>query len=627
MAEIIPPLNRQTLGRMTAGEKRLAKRLVTLLEDDYLVWYDIPLGNKRRYPDFIILHPSRGLLFLEVKDWKLETLQNINKTDVTLLTSNGLVTKAHPLEQARQYAYTVIDRLQKDPALVEKHGAHKGNLIMPYGWGVVLTNITRKQMQRAVPENDLEILFPDHLTLYKDEMTESTDPESFQKHLWDMFHYNFGTTLSLPQIDRIRWHLFPEIRINDDSQQALFGPDEGEEPAGNNLPDIIKIMDIQQEQLARSLGEGHRVIHGVSGSGKTLILGYRCLYLAKLMHKPILVLCFNITLAAKLRAFINERGIGGQVQVYHFHDWCGQQLKTYHVQLPESDKPVWEQQVEAVIDAVDRGEIPRAQYGALLIDEGHDFEADWLRLIVQMVDPESDSVLLLYDDAQSIYARGSQGRTLNFSLSSVGIKAQGRTTILRLNYRNTREILDFAYTFARQYIDPHAAEDDDHIPLVEPEAAGGHGPLPAVRRFKSLQEELAYLTKCLRHWQKQGIPLGDCAILYMNRYQGEAMSKKLDAENIPHNWLGSSARKKAYRPDKDRVTLVTVHSSKGLEFPRVLMMGVGQLKDEDENLQQGARLLYVGMTRAQERLLITTSSDNLLSKQLVQVSHELQANT
>ncbi len=38
MAEIIPPLNRQTLSRMTAGEKRLARRLESLLEDDYLVW-------------------------------------------------------------------------------------------------------------------------------------------------------------------------------------------------------------------------------------------------------------------------------------------------------------------------------------------------------------------------------------------------------------------------------------------------------------------------------------------------------------------------------------------------------------------------------------------------------------
>ena len=102
------------------------------------------------------------------------------------------------------------------------------------------------------------------------------------------------------------------------------------------VPDLLKVMDMQQEQLARSLGEGHRVIHGVAGSGKTLILGYRCLYLAKVLHKPILVLCFNITLAARLRSIMEDKEINDRVHVYHFHDWCGEMLKRYHIPKPES---------------------------------------------------------------------------------------------------------------------------------------------------------------------------------------------------------------------------------------------------------------------------------------------------
>ena len=47
------------------------------------------------------------------------------------------------------------------------------------------------------------------------------------------------------------------------------------------VPDVVRVMDLQQEQLARSMGEGHRVIHGVAGSGKTMILGYRAQYLAQ----------------------------------------------------------------------------------------------------------------------------------------------------------------------------------------------------------------------------------------------------------------------------------------------------------------------------------------------------------
>jgi len=620
MAEIIPPLNRQTLSRMTAGEKRLARRLEALLEDDYLVWYDIPVGKNRRYPDFILLHPSRGLLFLEVKDWKPETIKKISKADVTLQTNNGLVTKPHPLEQARQYTYAVIDKLSRDPQLKQVSDKYKGNLIMPYGWGVVFTNITRNQIKKAIPDDARESLLPDHLMMYKNEMTETADAEQFQEQLWGMFNYQFGGRLTLPQIDRIRWHLFPEVRINNDEQVDLFASDDEEDQSGGlpidkSLPDIIKIMDIQQEQLARSLGEGHRVIHGVAGSGKTMILGFRCLYLAQALSKPILVLCFNITLAAKLRNFISAKGIGAQVQIYHFHDWCGQQLKTYHVDLIPSDKPVYERHVESVIAAVDKGTIPRGQYGALLIDEGHDFDATWLKLVVQMVDPDTNSLLMLYDDAQSIY----KNRTaLGFSLSSVGIQAKGRTTILKLNYRNTREILDFAYTFAKHYFETHTA-DDDHIPLIEPEAAGSSGAVPVVKKLSSFKDEVEYTIACIKKWHEDGIRWGDMAVLYATSHQGEKMAKCLKDDDIPHAWLKAKAAKSQYDAANDKVTVLTMHSSKGLEFPRVIIIGVGSMKDSKEQLHQSARLLYVGMTRAQNCLLMTTSASNEYSRRICDI--------
>jgi len=594
---------------MTAGEKRLAKRLQNFLEDDYLVWYDIPVGKTRRYPDFIILHPARGLLFLEVKDWKKDTLKEIRKTDVSLLTHNGLLTKPHPLEQARQYTYKVVDMLLRDPQLQECSGAYKGNLIMPYGWGVVFTNISRRQIETTIPEEMRGALLPDHLIIYKDEMTENADPEAFQEQLWGMFHYNFGTTLTLPQIDRIRWHLFPEIRIDDGGHvnQFLEADDDGEAPPLQQmLPNIVKIMDIQQEQLARSLGEGHRVIHGVAGSGKTLILGYRCLHLTQTVSKPILVLCFNVTLAAKLRAFISARGIGTQVQIYHFHDWCSQQLRTYHVDVLESERPVYERVVESVIAAVDKGHIPQAQYGALLIDEGHDFEAHWLKLVVQMVEPETNSLLLLYDDAQSIYKKQVG---LGFTLSSVGVQAQGRTTILRLNYRNTREILTVAYNFARCYIDPQNA-DDDHIPLIEPEAAGSNGPIPEMRQFANLSEEINFILKCIQKWHHKGVDWSDIALLTTAKYQGKEVARQLKMSDIPHTLLEDKVSKSAYNPALDQVTLLTIHSSKGLEFPRVIMLGLGQMGEKKERQQQDARLLYVGMTRAQDCLLMTTSHES-----------------
>ena len=72
-------------------------------------------------------------------------------------------------------------------------------------------------------------------------------------------------------------------------------------------------------------------------------------------------------------------------------------------------------------------------------------------------------------------------------------------------------------------------------------------------------------------------------------------------------------------PDVDtqggRLNLLTLHSTKGLEFSRVYIVGAedaqlpGVPRDgrepPDDELQEARRLLYVGMTRAKDRLVLT----------------------
>lgn len=612
MAELIPSLN-TCLAKMERGEKRFARRLETFLEEDYLCWFDIPIGKQRRYPDFIVLHPQRGLLFLEVKDWKIDNIKSITAKHVELMTNNGLKTLANPVEQVRQCAYTVINKLVTDKQLHSQNPQYQGKLCFPYGYGVVLPFISRKQLNQAIPLEAQESVLPSHLVICSDEMTESTDAEQFQSLLWEMFNYQFSYKLTLPQIDRIRWHLYPEIRISQ-SQGVLFEEDPVDltkPKVSETIPDIVKIMDVQQEQLARSLGEGHRVIHGVAGSGKTLILGYRCLHLADALNKPILVLCYNITLAAKLRIFIEDKGIRDKVQVYHFHDWCGQQLKTYHVdQMVDKDRQAFDLNVESVIHGVEQGQIPSGQYGAVLIDEGHDFEAEWLTLITKMVDPETNSLLLLYDDAQSIYKKKN---ALDFSLASVGIQAQGRTTILKLNYRNTREILDFSYKFAQKYFEGFKHKE---MPLIEPEGAGCTGMPPVVKKYATLQEEAEFILRCIKHWRDKGQELKEIAILYPVHASGKAMADVLKQSDVPFQWLASSPYKKKYNPRDNKVSLIPVRSSKGLEFETVVMIDGSYLpKDQDKEVDT-ARIMYVGFTRATKALLTTYHRHNTFSEQL-----------
>jgi len=616
MAKLIPSLN-SCIGRMQAGEKRFAWRLGTHLEDDYLCWYELPVGRRQKYSDFIILHPNRGLLLLEVKDWKLDTIHSLDKVSATLVTNRGLKTVSNPLEQVRQCAYQLINRLQSDAQLVHSSGRYQGNLLFPYGYGVVLSNITRNQFDTT----DMGEVLPEHQIICKDEMVERVDPEAFQERLWNMFNFQFPTPLTLPQVDRVRWHLFPEVRINTGATGNLFPTEPDESENETLLPDIVKVMDMQQELLARSLGEGHRVIHGVAGSGKTLILGYRCLYLAKLLNKPILVLCYNITLAARLRELITERGIADKVNAYHFHDWCGEQIRTYHIPRPAAGDRYFDRLVESVIDGAESGAIPKAQYGAVLIDEGHDFQPEWLKLVVSMVDPDTNSLLLLYDDAQSIYSKKVQ---LDFSLSSVGVQARGRTSILKLNYRNTDEILQFAYRFAGRYLSPND-QDEDHVPLVAPSSTGRHGPDPVVKQFERFEQEAAYIAHLFQRLsEERSIPWSDMCVAYRSGWMGEKLQQAFHKEHVPVHWLGTAKSKRAFKPSVERVKLMTMHSSKGLEFPVVAVAGVGFMPNEHAEPTAEAKLLYVAMTRAMEKLLVTCHRETEFIRQLLGPSSPME---
>ena len=71
--------------------------------------------------------------------------------------------------------------------------------------------------------------------------------------------------------------------------------------------------------------------------------------------------------------------------------------------------------------------------------------------------------------------------------------------------------------------------------------------------------------------------------------------------------------------EADTVALMTVHSAKGLEFPVVFMVGMEngvfpgtQSLDNDEEMEESRRLCYVGITRAKEKLYMTSAERRII---------------
>lgn len=588
----------------THGERRFAERLDKKLGDDYLCWFNVPVGPKALQPDFMVLHPGRGLLILEVKDWQIDSIDSLDLKQVKLKVNGELVVDKNPLTQARIYALEAAVLLEKDPLLQQTSGQYKGKLIMPYGWGVVLSNITRKMFD----EHQLGRVLDADRVICQDEMLESTSPEMFQQRLWNMFHQVFPCQLRPEQVDRVRYHLHPEVRINTDSGQfGLFS--EQLAPA----PSLVKVMDLQQEQLARSLGRGHRVIHGVAGSGKTMILGYRSQYLASLTTKPVLVLCYNKSLASRLQQVIQHQQANDKIQVHHFHGWCGQLLKRHQIKVAEGQGKYYERQVSSTIAAVEAGAIDPHQYAAILIDEAHDFEADWFKVVVPLLDPETDSLLVLYDDAQSIYKKN---KTLDFTFSSVGIQARGRTTVLRTNYRNTLEILMVAKHFAHSIFTETAEQQEDLIPTLSPASAGRRGDMPELHCFATAEAELEYIAERIDQLVKQGVCADKIAILYRHGGQAENLEKALARLGIVFVSTRKDSGKTQLYSDEPSVKVVSMASSKGLEFDSVFIPHLNEMPYKKNNLENEARLLYVAMTRAIETLVFTYHASSEFTEQV-----------
>ncbi len=106
------------------------------------------------------------------------------------------------------------------------------------------------------------------------------------------------------------------------------------------------------------------------------------------------------------------------------------------------------------------------------------------------------------------------------------------------------------------------------------------------------------------------------AILYRSDFMGRSLSRALKDLQIPVEWLNEDSNSKRYQPEAQSVKLLTMHSSKGLEFPVVFIPGVGFMPMQSQAIADEARLLYVAMTRATEYLELSCDRDSVFVKRL-----------
>ncbi len=200
MATLIPSLDDLRHSSITEGERQVAEVLEKNLGNDCLIWFNPKIPPSNLEPDFIVLDPGKGLLIIEVKDWKIETVVEANNEIVTLLVNNELKKTTNPYKQTKTYSYEVKNQLERGKNLKYPDGhQHGGKLISPYGIGVVLTKITRAELK----SHNLEAVFGSNSVFCQDEIFQNMDAQLFREKLWSLLPFGIVERLSSEQINSI----------------------------------------------------------------------------------------------------------------------------------------------------------------------------------------------------------------------------------------------------------------------------------------------------------------------------------------------------------------------------------------------------------------------------------------
>ncbi|WP_153730441.1 3'-5' exonuclease [Sporosarcina obsidiansis] len=631
MAYTIPETIRSSA---TAGERLLFRTLKMFLPDDYIVYYEPEIRGKR--PDFVVIGPDLGLLVLEVKDYTKNTLYRLDRDEWVLITSNGeQVSTKSPQKQARDNAFLIVDTLKKDRNLVQLEGKYQFQLKFPFGFGTVFTRLHQKDFI----DNGLYGVIEPHLSLTRDEIDPDHDAfteENLIEKISNMFvvPYRLREPLGKEEIDAIRYHLFPEVRISAEFKQ----PSPYQDQLLLSLHDI-KAMDLHQENMAKQIGDKNRLIRGVAGSGKTLILASRAKLLAR-EHPDwkILILCYNISLAQSIeqmvRHMMNEpetlfdfdftkeetlnKSAKHYVQVRNFHSWLRNDLRISEGKIPK------------MLEKLEQGEAILPKYDAIMIDEGQDFEADWFKLVSQLLNPDTKSLLLVEDRAQSIYKRGRS------YLQDTGLDFRGRSKVLSINYRNTAQIVSFAWGFYQQHsvLKNKVVSKEFEGDIIAPQSTRRKGYEPAIVRVDSFQREAKIVARQIAklHFEKN-LPLSEILILYRVKrsYQLDyiaILKQSLEEEGIHHYWIAeNSESKRNFQKEQETVKISTIESSKGLDFQAVFIVNANNIPFAlEEDIEREASLLYIGMTRAKEYLCISYSGDSVFTKYFDEILEERMKN-
>ncbi len=380
------------------------------------------------------------------------------------------------------------------------------------------------------------------------------------------------------------------------------------------------LADTQQSQVKQFSLRGHALIRGAAGAGKSFVLGQRAAQLAAdPAFERILVLTYNRYMAGWLGAHLEP--ISDRITCTTFHRWAFQALD-YRYGRDNS--------ATGRASLVAAAEQCSLRYQAILIDEAQDFYDEWFVALLKVLDPETNSLFLVYDNAQAIYGQAHRRRS-DWSWRKLGIEVAGRSQILDTNYRNSPEIAATAWAWMVPTLAEHQvkvvtrSQAAGHVAaVIEPQILADRSAkiLPRLVALPATDPAGAIATQVQQALATH--PSSSLGILVQPGAKAlrQAISDALAAADIVHHAPQQSQDRDGRVVDCPYVVVDVWSALKGVEFDGVIVvLDQGDAGDTDAEEPANSKLprrsmtpteqhfaaragLYSAMTRARDCLVI-----------------------
>lgn len=562
MAIMIPGVQALKDPDTSLGELQLYE-LLQKLPDTYYVFHSLSWNDQQwtegRYrrgrivegeSDFTVFHPEYGIIFFEVKDGLISCSREGGWVQTNRRTGEGKF--IDPMAQARKSMHY----FQK---LLEDHFHGKSPCWVSSA--VWFTSVDRNSVQGTLPAN-----YPEGLVLWANDLESEVNAEKAIRKVFTCCgvhkrEENPAITRKIVDTLAPEFNAFQSMRSRTMATKALFNQMTREQ---------VYLLDYLEEQEEAA-------IHGVAGTGKTVLAVQKAQRLARKEH--VLFLCFNRFLKDHLiRAYENPN--------IEFTNLDSLYMSKTRQKLPQDPA----EKDEAILEFLMDWESYSFPYQHIIIDEGQDFRDDHLQALHEIAKVRKGCFYVFYDRNQFV-----QGLKFPEWLNSMECRL-----VLSRNCRNTKEI---AVTSTR----PIGIEKE-RIKMRR-EAPGDMMPLkPNLFFVKDKAQLKESLIKLFKKYTKAGIKKSNIAVLSC-KSSGQSILDRGDYLLTP-----------AYRltPDwnNEDILFTTVRKFKGLEADVVICIDI----DKETFETPGARnAFYVGTSRATTYLdLLTVASADELSLSLTE---------